>query len=61
MSNPNWRDDEYVRENEVSDIEDVGEPLVNRHLPGCPAAFSDEGGACRCDDADEQLVGGTNG
>jgi hypothetical protein len=27
-------------------------PLVDQHLPGCPAAFSDEGGPCRCDEAE---------
>lgn len=25
--------------------------LVDEHLPGCPAAFSDDGGPCRCDEA----------
>jgi hypothetical protein len=26
--------------------------LVDQHLPGCPAAFSDDGGPCRCDEAE---------
>lgn len=61
MGNPDWRDDEYIREHEVSDIEDAAESLVYQHLPGCPAAFSDEGGPCRCGDADEQLAGDVRG